>query len=90
MQALKRLLAVGVAVELVSLAGTYVAFHTINTDPEFRGWVDSNCPPEVLDGFCVAVQAVGYELPADLKQRQVKRAPGELIKDSSSGSKRAD
>ena len=51
MQALKRLLAVGVAVELVSLAGTYVAFHTINTDPEFRGWVDSNCPPEVLDGF---------------------------------------
>ena len=72
MQALKKLVGVAVAAELATLGGSYYAFHKLNTDPEFRGWVDANCPA-VLDGFCAAVEAVGHDLPADLKRRREQR-----------------
>ena len=74
MQALKKLAGVAVAAELATLGGSYYAFHKLNTDPEFRGWVDTNCPA-VLDGFCAAVEAVGHELPADLKRRRERQSP---------------
>ena len=74
MQALKKLVGVAVAAELAALGGSYYAFHKLNTDPEFRGWVDTNCPA-VLDGFCAAVEAVGHELPADLKRRREQQSP---------------
>jgi hypothetical protein len=73
MQALKRVVGAAVALELAGLGGTYYGFHRLNTDPEFRVWVDTNCP-SVLDGFCAAVQAVGRDLPEDLRLRQERRA----------------
>ncbi len=72
MQALKKLAGVAVAAELATLGGSYYAFHKLNTDPEFRGWVDTNCPA-ALDAFCSAVEAVGHDLPADLKRRREAR-----------------
>ncbi|MDA9097766.1 hypothetical protein N9L76_02410 [bacterium] len=91
MQALKKLLGVAVAVELASVAGTYVAFHKLNTDPEFRSWADQNCP-YVLDGFCTAVEAVGHELPKDLRERQRSKvkAAVKTKNDNAPGSKRVE
>ena len=62
MQALKKLVGVAVAAELAVLGGSYYAFLKLNTDSEFRGWVDTNCPA-VLDGFCAAVEAVDTSFP---------------------------
>ena len=62
---LKRVVGAAVVAELATIGAAYYGFHRVNTDPEFRAWVDANAPPEVLDAFSAAVEALGYDLPAD-------------------------
>ena len=71
---LKRVVGAAVVAELATIGAAYYGSHRVNTDPEFRAWVDANAPPEVLDSFSAAVEALGYDLPADLRRRKDRAA----------------